>query len=117
MRFTITTVVAIMATLAPSSTAFRIQTYSDTGCGSPLQNVNIYDNTCGSWPDAFKSFKFLSWGAGHQCGYFLASDCSLGTSLRKGWVDPTTNNFAKDTCYSFVDGRSANGVASYDGGC
>lgn len=61
MRFSLTTALALVAALAGSSSAFVIDTYSDLNCGSVVQTgVNIWDNTCATWPDSFKSFRITA---------------------------------------------------------
>jgi hypothetical protein len=89
----------------------------DENCGSSVQTgVNIYDNTCATWPDAFKSFKITTWGGQHQYGYWFAPDnCgSLPGAIDQGYVDNTTNDFNMNTCYN-LGGASANAIASYAG--
>ncbi|KAE8357566.1 hypothetical protein BDV27DRAFT_164398 [Aspergillus caelatus] len=116
MRFSITAI-AVMAGLTASGSAFVIDTYSDNNCGSVVESgVNIWDNTCATWPKGFKSFKIKTWGGSHQKGYFFAEGgCgSLPGAIRKGYVDSTTNDFSLGGCNSF-NGASANAVASYSG--
>ncbi|KAK7040525.1 hypothetical protein R3P38DRAFT_3180312 [Favolaschia claudopus] len=87
------------------------------GCANSVQSgVNIYDNTCATWPNAFKSFKITTFGGSHQKGYFFAPDnCgSLPGALRSGYVDSTTHDFVLGNCYNFND-AAANAVASYAG--
>lgn len=117
MRFSIASSLAAMAALSASSSAFVIDTFGDNGCGSSVQTgVNIWDNTCATWPEGFKSFKITTWGGPHQMAYFFApGGCgSLPDNLRKGYVDSTTYDFKTGDCYSF-NGASANAIASYRG--
>lgn len=113
MRFTIASTLAVMAT----TSAFVIDTYSGTNCGTLVESdVNIWDNTCATWPKGFGSFKIRVWGGSHQYAYFFAPDnCgSLPGAIGQGYVDSTTKDFDLNKCYSF-NGGSANAVASYAG--
>lgn len=103
-----------MATLSATSSAFVMDTYSGENCGGTSQSVNVWDNTCATWPDAFKSFKINTWGGSHQKAWFFAPDnCgSLPGSIKSGYVDSTTNDFKFGDCYGF-SGSVANAVASY----
>ncbi|KAK1235601.1 hypothetical protein PQX77_001166 [Marasmius sp. AFHP31] len=106
-----------MASLTASSSAFVIDTFSGTNCDGPVQSgVNIWDNTCATWPEGFRSFRPKVWGGSHQMAYFFAPDnCgSLPGAIKKGYVDSTTFDFALEGCYNF-DGASANAIASYFG--
>jgi hypothetical protein len=117
MRFSITSTVAIMAGLTASGSAFMIDTYSGTNCDNIVQTaVNIYDNTCATWPAGFRSFRITVWGGNHQYAYFFAPDnCgSLPAAINQGYVDWTTKNFKLGDCYNFAGG-SANAIASYSG--
>ncbi|KAE8374168.1 hypothetical protein BDV26DRAFT_284490 [Aspergillus bertholletiae] len=103
-----------MAGLAASGSAFVIDTFSDTNCGDSVQTgVNIWDNTCATWPNGFRSFKITVWGGNRQYGYFFAPDnCgSLPGAIDRGYVDSTTHDFTLGKCYSF-NGASANAIAS-----
>jgi hypothetical protein len=115
MRFSVTSAVAIIAGLTVGGSAFVIDTFSGNDCGgSRLQEVNIWDNTCASWPTGFGSFKITTWGGSHQKAYFFAPDgCgSLPGNIKSGYVDSSTNDFAMGRCYGF-NGASANAIASY----
>ena len=117
MRFSITSTVAIMAGLTATGSAFVIDTFSDTNCGSAVQTgVNIWDNTCATWPEGFGSFKIRVWGGIHQRGYFFAPDnCgSLPGAIGQGYVDSTTFDYALGGCNNF-GGAVANAAASYAG--
>ncbi|KAB8272515.1 hypothetical protein BDV30DRAFT_239401 [Aspergillus minisclerotigenes] len=112
MRFSITSAVAIMAA---TGSAFVLDTYSDTNCGDKVQSgVNVWDNTCATWPKGFKSFKITTWGGNQQIAYFFAPDnCgSLPGSIKNGYVDSTTKDFKLGQCVSF-SGASANAISSY----
>ncbi|KAH6868503.1 hypothetical protein BKA58DRAFT_196056 [Alternaria rosae] len=115
MRFSATSTIAIMAGLAASGTAFVIDTFSGRDCGGNVQqNVNIWDNTCATWPEGFGSFKITTWGGSHQYAYFFAPDnCGyLPGAIGVGYVDSSTNDFVQGRCYNF-NGASANAIASY----
>jgi hypothetical protein len=115
MKLSATSFLAAMAALSASSSAFVIDTFGTTDCGSSVQTgVNIWDNTCATWPKGFKSFKITTWGGAHQMGYFFApGGCgSLPDAIKKGYVDSTTHDFKLNTCYSF-NGASANAISSY----
>ncbi|KAF2632032.1 hypothetical protein BU25DRAFT_445186 [Macroventuria anomochaeta] len=117
MHFSFTSIIAIMATLSASSSAFVIDTYSGSNCNTIVENnVNTWDNTCATWPKGFKSFRIRTWGGNHQHAYFFApNNCgSLPDAIKSGYVDSTTNDFKLNTCYSF-NGASANAIASYRG--
>jgi hypothetical protein len=117
MRFSITSAVAVMAGLTASGSAFVIDTYSGTNCGNVVQTgVNIWDNTCATWPEGFGSFRIRVWGGNHQHGYFFAPDnCgSLPGAIASGYVDSTTYDFVLGNCYHF-NGAVANAIASYAG--
>jgi hypothetical protein len=115
MRLSITSSIAIMAGLAAHGSAFVIDTFNGNNCDSVVQTgVNIWDNTCATWPDGFQSFRITVWGGSHQRGYFFADDnCgSLPAAIKAGYVDSTTYDFVLGGCYNF-DGASANAIASY----
>ncbi|CAG8949770.1 hypothetical protein HYFRA_00004093 [Hymenoscyphus fraxineus] len=117
MRFSITSSFAIMAGLTVTGSAFVMDTFSDTNCGNGVQQgVNVWDNTCATWPDAFKSYRITTWGGSHQKAYFFAPDnCgSLPGSIRQGWVDSSTPDYQIGNCYNFND-AVANAVSSYAG--
>ncbi|KAF2688320.1 hypothetical protein K458DRAFT_384504 [Lentithecium fluviatile CBS 122367] len=117
MRFSVTSAIAIIAGLTASGSAFVIDTFSGTNCDVVVQTgVNIWDNTCATWPEGFRSFKITVWGGSHQYAYFFAPDnCgSLPGAIGQGYVDSTTNNFRLGDCYHF-NGASANAIASYAG--
>ncbi|KAI4948588.1 hypothetical protein J4E91_006014 [Alternaria rosae] len=87
-----------MAGLAASGTAFVIDTFSGRDCGGNVQqNVNIWDNTCATWPEGFGSFKITTWGGSHQYAYFFAPDnCGyLPGAIGVGYVDSSTNDFVQ----------------------
>jgi hypothetical protein len=115
MHLSITSTIAIMASLTASGSAFVIDTFSGTNCDNSVQkDVNIWDNTCATWPEGFKSFKITTWGGGRQKAYFFAPDgCGdLTSTIGQGYVDSTTHDFAIGWCYNFND-ASANAIASY----
>ncbi|KAF2660522.1 hypothetical protein K491DRAFT_674745 [Lophiostoma macrostomum CBS 122681] len=117
MRFSMISATAIMAGLTATGSAFVIDTFSDTTCGGSVQtSVNTWDNTCATWPKAFKSFRVTTWGGSHQVGYFFAPDnCgSLPGALFNGYVDSSTHDLDQTTCFHF-NGAAANAVASYAG--
>ncbi|KAL4811079.1 hypothetical protein BDV18DRAFT_155692 [Aspergillus unguis] len=110
-----TTAIAIMAGLSATGSAFVIDTFSDTDCKDSVQtSVNIWDNSCATWPKGFKSFKIKTWGGSHQMGYFFpAGDCGnlLGT-VTQGYVDSSTHEFKMGDCYD-ADDSDMNAIASY----
>jgi hypothetical protein len=115
MRFAFTSTLIIMAGLTASGSGFVINTFSGTNCGNTVQtDVNIWDNTCATWPNGFKSFKITTWGGSRQKAYFFAPDgCGdLTSTIGQGYVDSTTRDFTIGRCYHFND-ASANAVASY----
>ncbi|KAF1975803.1 hypothetical protein BU23DRAFT_579021 [Bimuria novae-zelandiae CBS 107.79] len=119
MRFPTFSVVAtlsVMAGLAAPGVAFVMDTYTDSNCNDYGQNVNVWDNTCADWPNAFKSFKITTWGGNHQHGWWFAPDnCgSLPGSIKNGYVDSTTFDFKIGECVSLGD-NVANAVASWYG--
>ncbi|KAJ4986884.1 hypothetical protein SVAN01_07562 [Stagonosporopsis vannaccii] len=117
MHFPTPSLLALAAVFASHTTAFVIDTYSDTACSTSVQrSVNIWDNTCATWPKGFKSFKITTWGGKHQYGYFFSpGNCgSLPDAIRGGYVDSGSNAFKLETCYDFDD-ASANAIASYRG--
>jgi hypothetical protein len=118
MHISLTTFVATMAALTISGSAFVIDTYSGTGCdGNVVQTgVNIWDNTCATWPEGFRSYRIKVWGGSHQYAYFFAPDnCgSLPGAIDQGYVDSTTYDFKLDECQS-LGGAVANAIASYAG--
>ncbi|CAO2649199.1 Nn.00g101480.m01.CDS01 [Neocucurbitaria sp. VM-36] len=117
MRFSITSAVAIMVGLTASGSAFVIDTFGGTNCDGVVETgVNIWDNTCATWPNGFRSFKITVWGGNHQMAYFFAPDnCgSLPGAIKKGYVDSTTYDFKLGDCYNF-GGAAANAIASYAG--
>lgn len=114
MRF-FTTTVAIMAGLTATGTAFVIDTYSDDNCGDVVQEgVNIWDNSCATGADGFRSFKIKTWGGKRQKGYFFtAGGCgSLPDAIGKGYVDSSTHDYKLGECESH-DGANVNAIASY----
>jgi hypothetical protein len=115
MRFTITSTVALMAGLTATGNAFMIDTFSGNDCNGVVQTgINIWDHTCATWPEGFRSFKVTVWGGSHQYAYFFAPDnCgSLPGAIRTGYVDSTTYDFKSGQCYNF-GGSVANAIASY----
>ncbi|KAF2025390.1 hypothetical protein EK21DRAFT_116867 [Setomelanomma holmii] len=113
MHFSLATVLFFSTTL---TSAFVMDTFSGTKCDGTTQNVNVWDNTCATWPDGFKSFRITTWGGNHQKAYWFAPDnCgSLPGAIATGYVDNTTNDFKLGECYWF-SGSVANAVASYAG--
>lgn len=115
MKFSVTSSLIAITALNAGTTAFVIDTFGDSNCGQGNQNgVNIWDNTCATWPNGFKSFKITTWGGSHQMAYFFApGNCgSLPNNIKKGYVDSTTYDFRLNECVSF-NGAAANAIASY----
>ncbi|KAE8137944.1 hypothetical protein BDV38DRAFT_245926 [Aspergillus pseudotamarii] len=114
MRFSIASAVTVLAGLTTSASAFVMTTYSDMHCKDTVQDVNVWDSTCATWPKGFKSFKITTWGGTHQRAYFFApGNCGdLFTAIGKGYVDSTTKDFELGGCYNF-DNTAINAIASY----
>ncbi|KAF2727624.1 hypothetical protein EJ04DRAFT_594328 [Polyplosphaeria fusca] len=113
MHFTPT--ILSLTALSSLTSAFVIDTFKDENCASLNQaGVNIWDNTCATWPEAHMSFKIKAWGGVQQAGFWFTEDgCgNILNPIKSGWVDSTSTSFSRETCYSF-NGAVSNAIASY----
>ncbi|KAF2727623.1 hypothetical protein EJ04DRAFT_133164 [Polyplosphaeria fusca] len=115
MRFSLVSATAILPIMATFSSAFVMETFHDEGCRDHSETVNVWDNSCATWPNAFSSFRITTLGGYDQRAYFFAPDnCgSLPTALISGYVDGRdTSPLGLNQCYYF-NGAVANAVSSY----
>jgi hypothetical protein len=113
MRFFIVT--AALAALASTGSAFVMTTYEGENCGGNTQQVNVWDSSCASWPNGFRSFRISTWGGNHQKAYFFTTrNCGyLPGNIISGYVDATTRAWELNQCVGFGSGQVANAIASY----
>ena len=110
---TITTALALLS----GASSFVIHTFSDTNCQNFIEEVNVWDNTCATWPQAFSSFVPTVYGGAHQMAYFFTPDnCGdLITCLggAGNWADGGDSGFQVNQCHSWGEGHQASAAASY----
>ena len=92
--------------LSGQASPFVIQTYSKRNCTGLTQEVNIWDNSCGSWMMPFQSFKAKAYGGKHQQAYFYGGGGCLSTMYwGPVWVDGGDSRFnlSSPHCVSFPE--------------
>jgi hypothetical protein len=115
MRFSLASAAAALSFTATLSSAFVMTTFSDGHCGRVVQTeVNVWDSTCATWPEAFGSFKVTKYGGINQDAWFFAPDnCgSLPGALYNNGVAGGAYGVELGECVGF-GGAIANAVASY----
>jgi hypothetical protein len=92
--------VAAALYLAGAGYAFRITTFSNEGCSGNTQDVNVFDNTCATWPTAFSSFQVTAYGGKNQRAAFYGGDACIaaGTDWTDWWADGGSDTFLKGRC-------------------
>lgn len=87
--------------LAGTGFGFVVDLYAEEDCvGEPIENVNVWDNTCSSDHTAFSSMKPRAFGGSHQKGaaYFDTGCNALMGSWMDWWVDGGDDGFQIDKC-------------------
>jgi hypothetical protein len=98
--------------LAGVSSSFMIRGWSEANCGGTAQEINVWDNTCATWPDSFRSFTVMALGANRQLAtFYQAYDCNILAGgyweYRAGGDDP--NFQVGDTCITLPYSANAAG--------
>ena len=113
---TITGALTLALSATPLASSFVIHTFSDEWCQDYLEEVNVWDNSCATWPKAFSSYAPIVYGGEHQKAYMWAADnCGdLATTLYQVWADGGAgSDFHVGNCWNFGDGHQVSAIASY----
>ena len=99
MRTTSITHLAVLA-LASLSHAFTVETFAGPNCeGEVLEEVNVYDNTCATWPKPFRSFgpKYFG-GYGQIATIYPENACRIRELNQEFGADGNDEDFQKFLC-------------------